>query len=264
MKLLKNDGTFEIISKPENVIETIANAARGCYQTFDKSSPDSDLKLVRHLMTRNHTAMLEFGWLVVRFNFICRGFTHEQVRHRLASYAQESTRYVDESDLQVVVPPHKDENAPVCQITLEDGETFDVSLAQWFGLNEQMYRGLLEADWKKEDARQVLPIATKAMITVGANITEWRHIFKMRCDHYAHWEIRGVMLELLRWAQENIPVLFEDFHFFTTENGQEYARKIMKKSVLVDEMKHFVQVAPKEEIQALLSVIQDWRYTTDE
>jgi thymidylate synthase ThyX len=97
-----------------------------------------------------------------------------------------------------------------------------------FGMywSQRNYKTLNENGWKPEDARQVLPIATRSQIVVGANIREWRHIFTMRCDKFAHWEIRGVMLELLKWCQTNIPIVFDDFRFFRTDTI-EYARKVM-------------------------------------
>lgn len=169
--------------------------------------------------------MLEFAHMNVQFSDVSRGFTHEMVRHRLASFAQESTRYVDESDLHVVVPPHKDEN----EIAGPNG-------LPWFQQNEDMYRHLRDAGWKPEDARQVLPIATRSQIVVGANIREWRHIFIMRCDKFAHWEIRAVMLDLLKWCQNNIPLVFDDFKFFETNEGKEYARPIISVSRIVEKM----------------------------
>ncbi|MCK4521982.1 MAG: FAD-dependent thymidylate synthase [Nanoarchaeota archaeon] len=102
MKILKNAGSFEVLSKPENVIKNIATAARTCYQT--KGTPESDVVLVKRLVDRGHTAMLEFGDMTVQFNNLSRGFTHELVRHRLCSYAQESTRFVDESGPQCCCP----------------------------------------------------------------------------------------------------------------------------------------------------------------
>jgi len=510
MKILKNAGKFEVLTKPENVIKDITTAARTCYQSQDKSTPESDKKLVENLMKREHFAMFEFSHMNVRFSDVCRGFTHEMVRHRLASFAQESTRYncylktkiplgfkkidskkrhknckltveeekwccekykegyslselsnavkiddtsvyrllkyynvelrkndafskginddyfknidsnekayligfiaadgslrnqiiiyqaresfnilsyflreinpngnlcfseshneksqdmfslfigsknninylnklgipngkksktlniqnilnnIDEKywsyffrglfdgdghvsangtkiclsgneqtckifknivqkkvGIQNNVKIYKDENKN-CKIyysslsdtklilnwlyseplplffakkmfraskncskvlnVLKDsvylyakefGFIIDDRFINEHSLNDYLfsmywsqrnYKTLSEAGWKPEDARQVLPIATRSQIVVGANIREWRHIFHMRCDHFAHWEIRAVMLNLLRWCQENIPLVFDDFKFFTTKDGKEYARRII-------------------------------------
>jgi len=85
---------------------------------------------------------------------------------------------------------------------------------------------LRKLGWVPEDARQFLPIANKTEICFKANLRQWRWVFTMRCDLTAHWEIRGVMLKLLKWCKENIPLIFDDFEFFN-ENGKEYARPIM-------------------------------------
>lgn len=238
MKVLKNAGKFEVLTKPEDVIRDITTAARTCYQSQDKSSPENDLKLVKNLMAREHFAMFEFSHMNIKFSDICRGFSHEMVRHRLCSFAQESTRYVNESDLNVVVPPYRDENEG---IGARMGASLkDMNVVEWFEMNQDIYKSLLSMGWKPEDARQVLPIATRTQIVVGGNIREWRHIFHMRCDHFAHWEIRGVMLDLLRWCQHNIPVVFDDFHFFKTTDGREYARMVMPAKNIRSKIEHFM------------------------
>lgn len=247
MKVYKNQGKFEVLSKTEDIIWQIANAARTCYKSFDKQSEESDLKLVASLLKRGHHAMIEFADMTVKFSQISRGVTHELVRHRLASYAQESTRYVNESDLHVIVPSHKNE--------LTEMITSEKSMAEHFGDVETMYCSLIEEGWRPEDARQVLPIATEAPICIKANLREWLQIFDMRTDKFAHWEIRAVMLKLLKYCQENIPLIFDDYHFFTTESGQEYARRVIPISVLKDKIKHLL-IAKPEEKDNLLKYIE--------
>ena len=237
MKIYKDEGKFEILSKTEDVIFQIASAARTCYKSFKNQSEENDLKLVRNLINRGHYAMLEFADMTVKFSQCSRGVTHELVRHRVASYAQESTRYVNESDLHVVVPPHKDENVGL----IDNFEGSTLSLANYFQGVEQTYRDLLESGYKPEDARQVLPIATEAPIVIKANLREWRHIFHMRCDYFAHWEIRSVMLRLLKWCKQNIPLIFDDFHFFETEKGQEYARIVLPEKIIKEHVMHYLK-----------------------
>ncbi len=152
------------------------------------------------------------GTLYVRRNGIpvwC-GNTHELVRHRLASFTQESTRYVDESNFKAVVPPDKDPNEKLVELDFPNGTKIKVSFQEWMDLNEQMYRGLRKADWLPEDARQVLPTAIKAQIVMTANFREWRHVFKLRTAPNAHWEIRQVMTNLLNDVKQRIPVMFDD------------------------------------------------------
>jgi len=218
MKILKNQGKFRVVSKPENVISEIAEFARICYQSQDKSCEENDLKLIKNLMTRGHFAMFEFADIKVIFNGVSRGFTHELVRHRIASYAQESTRYVDEKEFEYIVPPHRDENS------YENGI---FSFTECLKTNETAYKEFRRRGWKPEDARQILSTALNAQIGMKASVREWRHVFTMRCDLFAHWEIRAVMINLLKWCQANIPVVFDDFKFFKTKDGIEYARPVM-------------------------------------
>jgi len=87
-------------------------------------------------------------------------------------------------------------------------------------MNEQMYRGLKEAGWANQDARQILPIGIKSQIVVTCNFREWRHIFELRCSKAAHWEIRRVILNLLIDVQKRVPVIFDDFKI-----SSDYAEK---------------------------------------
>jgi thymidylate synthase (FAD) len=248
MKILKNAGTFVVLSKTEDVIHSIALAARTCYQSQEFASDENDEKLVKNLMKREHYAMIEFADMTVRFDNCSRCLTHELVRHRLCSFAQESTRYVDESDFEVVLPPHRDENDIINLVfegkdkdengNLDDILPFGVTVAEWLALNEKAYRMLRLEGWKPEDARQILP-AIKAQIVIKCNLREWLQIFKMRCDLAAHWEIRTVMLELLRWCQVNIPIIFDNFHFFKTKDGIEYARPVISDFRLGEELRHY-------------------------
>ena len=231
MEILKNAGTFEILSKTDNIIGTIAKSARTCYQSQDKSNPESDYNLVKNLLNRQHYAMIEFADMTVRFDNVSRGFTHELVRHRLCSFAQESTRYVDESNFKVVVPPHLDHRP----------------LADWFNLNEEFYKKLKTVGYLNEDARQVLPTAIKSQIVVKANLREWIQIFKMRCDITAHWEIRELMLALLAVVKKQIPLVFDNFQFFKSDNEKIFARQIMSPINLKKEIEFYLLTGGKLE-----------------
>ena len=211
MEILKNAGQFEILALPEDPIRAIANAARTCYQSQDRSSEENDIGLVKKLLKRKHMPMIEFGDMTVKFSKVSRGFTHELVRHRLCSFAQESTRYVDESELSCVAPPHRNEHEQHMVKSDYTCAIRQLSVADFFDLSEAMYRTLREAGWKAEDARQVLPIGMANEIVVKANLREWIHIFQMRTAKSAHWEIRGVMCALLQEVQTRIPLIYDDF-----------------------------------------------------
>ncbi|TSD02770.1 MAG: thymidylate synthase (FAD) [Parcubacteria group bacterium Athens0714_16] len=221
MKILKNVSNFLIIT-PENELADqllrIEKAGRTCYQSDQNEiTQETAKKFVHMLIKRGHESVLEHSCMTVQFNNLSRGFTHEQVRHRLTGISQESTRYVDYAkesgevdldkfELKCVVPPHKDENQI---ILLEDGRK--LTPTQMFLEFEKFYRALRKNGWLPEDARQFLPTGLKAQIVVSANFREWRHIFFMRTSKFAHWEIRKIMCDLLEKVQKIIPGVFDDF-----------------------------------------------------
>ena len=222
-EVLKNAGSHRILAimiglSGESPLQLIEVAGRTAYQSREKINEESATKFVEMLRNRGHESVIEHSSMTVEFNNVSRGLTHELVRHRLMAITQESTRYVDESNFQVVIPPHKDPDEHLVELILPGGGLLTVSFSDWMELNEQMYRGLRKIGWVAEDARQVLPTGIKSQIVITTNFREWRHIFKMRCDRSAHWEIRGVMLSLLRDIQQRIPVIFDDF--VISEDGQ--------------------------------------------
>lgn len=157
-----------------------------CHQVTPITSEDqlSDEEQLNHIA---HT---------VQYNNYSRGFTHELVRHRLPVYSQESTRYVDASNLEVVVPPHKDEGL----------------LKDFLTLSQDLYKNLRTLGWKPEDARQILPTGIKAQIVMSCNLLERRYIYYRRTPIQAHWEIRVAMCnELCMTMYPKYPNLFYMF-----------------------------------------------------
>ena len=214
-KILKNKGIHRILAimagtDSQNPIFLIELAGRTAYQSRDKMTDESSVSFVKMLRNKGHESVLEHSAMTVEFNNVSRGFTHELVRHRLASYTQESTRYVDESNFLVIIPPNKEANQKLVELNLPDGAKIKVSFQEWIDLNEQMYRGLRKNDWLPQDARQVLPIGIKAQIVITCNFREWRHIFKLRTSVGAHWEIKRVMLNLLTEVKRKLPIIFDD------------------------------------------------------
>lgn len=238
MKILKNQGGFMFLTPEEELkaqLLRIEEAGRTCYQSEKINiTEDTANKFIKMLLKRGHESVIEHSSLVVRFTNLSRGFTHEQVRHRLTGISQESTRYVDyfkpgadvdldKFELKCIVPPHKDEHQ---KVLLEDGR--EMSAVEMFCEYEKFYRGLRKAGWVPEDARQFLPIGLKSEIVISANFREWRHIFEMRTSKSAHWEIRGVMCKLLEKLKEIIPVVFIDFEVAGTDsNGLKYFHKVL-------------------------------------
>lgn len=237
MKILKNAANFKILTPKKELHEQllrIEKAGRTCYQSETKEiTQETAKKFVKMILRLGHESVIEHSSMVVQFSNVSRGFTHEQVRHRLTGISQESTRYVDYAkqgrgpdlerfQLKCVVPPHQNENK---KVKLEDGR--EMSITEMFVEYEKFYRALRKAGWPPQDARQVLPIGVKSQIVISANFREWRHIFTMRTSKAAHWEIRQVMGSLLKKVQTIVPAVFDDFiEAGLDKNGLRYFKKI--------------------------------------
>lgn len=198
----------EIISATPFLTKNIEAAIRTCYKSEDRIEKGSDVKIIENIKTNKHESCLEHGAITVRF--ICdRGVTHELVRHRLAAYSQESTRYCNYgkgkfgSEITVIEPFFFGE------------ETYEqkLNLGMWEAtclVAENQYLKLLENGAKAQEARDVLPNSLKTEIVMTANPREWRHVFTMRTSNAAHPQIRQVMCPLLVEFRKNWNVLFND------------------------------------------------------
>ena len=201
---------YEILDYPKDVLGNIERTARACYKSEDKICEGSAARLVKSLLRRGHHAMIEFGGdIVVKF-VSNRGFTHELVRHRLASFAQESTRYCSynkdkfDGELTFVCPQRIiarscDEVVDVWQ-TLEDA---------WRSA-EQSYMELIHKGASAEIAREALPIGVKAEIVIKANVREWMHIFQLRTSKKAHPRMRELMIPLREELKTLMPLVFDN------------------------------------------------------
>ena len=224
MKLIK--ASYEIITpiNGEEILKQIELAARTCYKSEDKveyimnthGSPSftasSARVLIPKLIKNGHEAMLEFGGAIT-VKFICdRGVSHELVRHRLASFAQESTRYCNygkDEHITFIIP---------CWLDIKEGtispRIVNTHAERWWvnhmTRSEEAYNELIKIGWSPQQARSVLPNSLKTEINVSANIREWRHILKLRTSKAAHPQMRELMCPLLDELKNKIPILFDD------------------------------------------------------
>lgn len=189
-------------------LEQIERAARTCYKSEDKitDQAESAKKLISNLIKNGHEAMLEHSQLSVKF--ICdRGVSHELVRHRMASFSQESTRYCNYSndkfgnEITVIEPLFFSDN-------YHDTEYYLWKTA--CEKTEEHYIALLAMGATPQEARCVLPNSLKTEVVMTANYREWRHILKLRTDKAAHPQMRELMVPLLKELKERIPVIFDD------------------------------------------------------
>jgi thymidylate synthase (FAD) len=201
MKIINQ--SHEILHKPENALLNIERAGRTCYKSENKITEDSASKFVQTLVKSGHHAMIEFGHMTVRF-ITNRGVTHELVRHRLCSFAQESTRYVKYGGNMEFIKPAWWGYSKTPEQT-KARRIFKSFLKK----SEETYITLLDLGWRAEQAREVLPNSLKTEIIVSANMREWRHIFKLRCSKAAHPQMRALMLPLYDECVTIWPELFE-------------------------------------------------------
>ena len=206
MKII--NASCEIINKDKingmEILKSIEAVGRTCYKSEANITDDSAKKFVAMLIERGHEAMIEHNAISVRF--ICdRGISHELVRHRLASFGQESTRYCNYSknkfgnELTFIKPCFWDEDT----IKYDRWELAMI-------LAEANYLELIRLGAKPQEARNVLPNSVKTEIVMTMNIREWRHFFDLRCDTPAHPQMRELTIPLLKEMHELIPVVFDD------------------------------------------------------
>lgn len=195
-----SDGGIEELKRIERI-------GRICYKSEDYISEDGESakRFCKMLIDCGHEAMLEHSSLSVLF--ICdRGVSHEIVRHRLASFAQESTRYVNYASTK---------KAPegisfIRPLYFEDGSE---ELREWWTAmsdTEFWYLNQIKLGRKPEEARCLLPNSVKTELVMTANYREWRHFLKLRTDRAAHPQMRELAIPLLAELQSKIPVIFDD------------------------------------------------------
>lgn len=233
MKIIKP--SFEMVTPHEwneQALKLIEKVARTCYKSEDKitDGPESAIKLIKGtLMNRNHMAMLEFYDIIVKIT--CdRGVTHEIVRHRIASFAQESTRYcnygkdkfdngVQFINIEGILPMEVGKEAKH-PITGEIHIVTEKDILYWYEEWEEAmrdaerhYLNMVNRWCPAQIARDVLPNSTKTEINLKFNIREWRHFFTLRTAEAAHPQMREVMRPLLDFMKKEIPVVFDDIEY---------------------------------------------------
>lgn len=221
MKIIKP--YFQILSKINSgeILRNIERAGRVCYKSEDKITDNSAEKFVHMLISKGHESVLEHEKISVLF--VCdRGVSHELVRHRLASFSQESTRYCDYSkkndgEIVFIQPPWiTDRSIEIMEASIFN---FPPSIPEtdgiWYRCLQEIsyrYKKLLEEGWIPQQARTVLPNSLKTEIVVTANLREWRLILKQRTSKAAHPQMRELMIPLLKEFKQNIPIIFNDIN----------------------------------------------------
>lgn len=225
MKLIKPYTEILTPINGEEVLQTLEKVARTCYKSEDKITEGSAEKMIKMLIERGHEAMIEFFDVTVKF--VCdRGVSHELVRHRIASFAQESTRYVNyskgqfEGHLTFIIPNWitklKEREYTALMFTTDrvseenNPDNFWYNHMLW---SEKTYLKLIKEGWQPQQARSVLPNSLKTEINIKMNLREWRHFFKLRCNKAAHPQMRELTIPLLENLKKQIPIIFDDITY---------------------------------------------------
>lgn len=223
MKLIKP--SVEILRIMVDSLTLIEEAGRTCYKSEDKIGEGTAKKFIEMIMKRGHESVLEHSSATVRF--ICdRGVSHEIVRHRLASYSQESTRYCDyeKGHVTFIIPPWVNIPEGLYDVPSDAGLEYGPDAVWLNGVwdTEETYKELRTLGWKPEQARSRLSNDLKTEIVMTCNFREWRHFFKLRTANTAHPQMREVAIPLLNQMKELVPIIFDDIIpglFPTTEAG---------------------------------------------
>ena len=203
------------------IMKKLEKYARICYKSEDKIEHSDAANFLKSIINRGHESIIEHEKVTVIF-VIDRGISHEIVRHRLAAYSQESTRYCNYSkdkfgnEITVIEPFFLRNNAKAYGYWQQSCATA-----------EKSYLEMLQNCCTPQEARSVLPNSLKTEIVVSYNLREWRHFFKLRCDNAAHPQMRQVAIPLLLFFKQKLPALFDNIEYDRNFRQQNYAQVIM-------------------------------------
>lgn len=200
IKIIKPIFRLETIFDEEAVLKMLEKIGRISHKSEAKIKEGSTKEFVKKIINLGHESVLEHFSITV--TIICdRGVSHEIVRHRLASYTQESTRYCNYADEIIFIKPvFFKKGSPEYDIWKKVCET-----AAW------EYQKLISLGRKPEEARTILPNSLKTEIAMTCNLREWRHIFSLRCSSFAHPQTRETFIPILKCFKEKLPIIFSDF-----------------------------------------------------
>ena len=182
---------------PMDLLQDVERIGRVCYKSEHRITNSSAAPFVRNIITRGHESVLEHISITVRF-VTDRAIANELVRHRIAAYSQESTRYCNYKDKIEFIYP-KNISDKTLQLIKEACECAAAT-----------YQTLIANGATPEIARDVLPLCTKTELIATYNLREWRHILRLRTDKAAHPKMRELMQTLLQFFQGLVPIIFDD------------------------------------------------------
>ncbi len=199
---------FEIIDEIDgkSILEKLERIGRVCYKSEERIEKGTAEKFIGNIIRSGHESVIEHQSVTVRL--VCdRGVTHEIVRHRIASYSQESTRYCNYSkdkfggEITFIRPyfwNEDEEKYHIWQNTMQE--------------IENAYKKLISLGAKPEEARSILPNSVKTELVMTMNLREWRHFFRLRTAERAHPQMREAVIPLLEEFKKRIPLIFDDIN----------------------------------------------------
>ena len=204
-----------------NLLKKLERYARVCYKSEGKMKPDGDPDFLKSKLSLGHESVIEHEKATVMF-VVDRGISHEIVRHRIAAYSQESTRYCSYNNDKfgneiTVIEPFFFKNDVNKYVTWRETCQF----------LEDQYFNLLNLNCSAQESRSILPNSLKTEIIVTYNMREWRHFFKLRCSSAAHPQMRQVTIPLLLMFKERLSVLFDDIEYDRSFDCENYAKVII-------------------------------------
>ena len=169
------------------------------HEDLDKSSEKELNEILEYVMKLGHTSVIEHTSFTFAISDVSRSLTHQLVRHRIASYAQQSQRYVNINEPNYVVPP-----------TIEKDKEMKKAYEETMNVIWKQYNKLLDMDIPAEDSRYVLPNATCTNIVVTMNARSLLNFFELRCCLHAQWEIRKLANKMLTEVKKVAPTIFKN------------------------------------------------------
>ncbi len=203
--------SFEILTPIDGnqILKHIEKCGRTCYQSYENETEDTSSaeKMIKMLIKMGHESVLEHFLITIKAKMDVGNYK-DLTRHRFASFSIESTRFCNYSkgkfgnELTVISPCNMDKSSGIYHIWLKTMNDI-----------EKAYIDMSEMGAKPDQLRMILPHSLAAEVTMSANLREWRHIFKMRCQKAAHPSVRQIMLQVLNEFKKQIPVIFDDLIF---------------------------------------------------
>jgi thymidylate synthase (FAD) len=196
VRLLRHTSDAELLCGTAALTSTKSGSPSDILEKMDLEKAK---RIIKRVTGYGHVSVIEHASFTFSIEGVSRAMTHQLVRHRMASYTQQSQRYVTYDSLKKYVTP------PSIVDNTEAKKIFDEALVKI----SETYKKLLNLKIPKEDARFILPNAARTNIIVTMNARELQHFFNLRCCARAQWEIREVATEMLRQAKKVAPILFE-------------------------------------------------------